>query len=257
MDTRAPSASPRGAQDLIPAACLPRRAPGRDPHPLFGLQNGAEGTRCPSLPKLFVPFQVEDPRPGDPPAPPPSPASQTGKDRGAEGAGPHETGTARAANPRSADCPIPARRPLPTAHRTLRTPQPGHNRTMRPRRSGGPRCRPRPEDRSPSAWGGTEHRPRPLHPPRLRAKDAFGGAANPSPESRGLTNARPAPARRAHPLRGLGLWKAGSFSGARPSSPSAPRSRSLVAIQRGRTRPRRLGRRGGRGWISWGRFHCV
>lgn len=78
------------------------------------------------------------------PARAPSPASQTGKDRRAEGAGPHEMGTARAAIPRSADCPTPARRPLPTVHRTLWTPHPGHNRTMRPPRSRGPRWRPRP-----------------------------------------------------------------------------------------------------------------
>lgn len=58
------------------------------------------------------------------PARAPSPASQTGKDRRAEGAGPHEMGTARAAIPRSADCPTPARRPLPTVHRTLWTPHP-------------------------------------------------------------------------------------------------------------------------------------
>lgn len=116
------------------------------------------------------------------PARAPSPASQTGKDRRAEGgAGPHEMGTARAAIPRSADCPTPAHRPLPTVHRTLWTPHPGHNRTMRPPRSRGSQVETAAEGRSPSAWGGTEHRPRPLHPPRLRAKDAFGGAANPSP----------------------------------------------------------------------------
>lgn len=68
MDTRAPSAPPRRAQAFIPAACLLRRPSGRDPHPPFRLQNGVEGTRCPRPQKLFVPFQVEDPRPGDPPA---------------------------------------------------------------------------------------------------------------------------------------------------------------------------------------------
>lgn len=76
---RAPPAPPRRAQAFIPAACLPRRRPGRDPHPPFRLQNEAEGTSSPIPKNSLCPSRWKTRGPATRPARPRRPGKTIGQ----------------------------------------------------------------------------------------------------------------------------------------------------------------------------------
>lgn len=208
MATRTPSTTPHRA--AIPASHLRVPPPGRVPHPPIHLQNGGEGTGRPHP-------QVGDARLGGPPVLPgltdPKRLQSTGyraaragndwaaASRAAKLPTPHTSATTyRASNvsdaqtgpaaPTATNTGHEAGVPVQTAALHPEPPNPGRDRAPA----------------TPSV---------PVPPPRggrlLRC------VANPSPQSRGLTNTRPAPARKAHllvPSRRIGE---GPFSGSRPS----------------------------------------
>lgn len=189
-DTRAPSAPPRRLR------LFQSRPPGRDPPPPFRLQNGGEGTKCRRPQKFFVPLQAGYVRPGSPPgrsglADPERPQGRRGPGRTGWGCW--------AAAPCAADPSTPARAGhyLPRLGRFARPNRARGgvhrlNNPMRRPRGWGPRQRPRPARATPSAWGGTERRPRPSYPPLLHAKPVpWRSATNPNLHVGVSTSARP------------------------------------------------------------------
>lgn len=123
----------------------------------------------------------------------------------------------------------------------------GPNSPIRRPQRGGPRCRPRPSHPSLERLGRGRAPATPLGPALLPGRRPRGGAPNPSAQSGGSANARPAPARRAHPLR-LRAYEAGSSSSACLPLPPALAARDRVFAASGVTQGRVVPG-GAEGWV--------
>lgn len=252
-DARAPtSARPRRAQALPTAASHPAPAPRSRSRPAPAVPPAKWRRRheAPPPPGSFCAPPAGDARCGGPAGPrrPRETARQRGPGRrgpGLSGRGPQRRGPSDTAA---------ARRPLPTAARALRTPQPGLQRCARAQQphtaapTRGSKMQTAalpPEPGTPGAGPSAGHALGARPPPR--GGRPRGGAPNPSARSGGSANARPAPARRAHPLR-LRAYEAGSSSSACLPLPPALAARDPVFAASGVTQGRVVPG-GAEGWV--------